>query len=140
MADKISLVDGAYEVLEKAFDANGKKSVPMAFGDLLLAVGKEVGITDEAKLLDVASKFYTALTLDGRFAIKENNTWVLREHEKFENVNIDMNDLYSVDDDDTDADDSDDKGEEKEDKDDKEIEEDIDDDKESSSDDEDENN
>lgn len=139
MADKISLVDGAYEVLEKAFDANGKKSVPMAFGDLLLAVGKEVGITDEAKLLDVASKFYTALTLDGRFAIKENNTWVLREHEKFENVNIDMNDLYSVDDD-TDADDSDDKGEEKEDKDDKEIEEDIDDDKESSSDDEDENN
>jgi len=135
MADKISLVDGAYEVLEKAFDANGKKSVPMAFGDLLLAVGKEVGITDEAKLLDVASKFYTALTLDGRFAIKENNTWVLREHEK-----IDMNDLYSVDDDDTDADDSDDKGEEKEDKDDKEIEEDIDDDKESSSDDEDENN
>ncbi len=69
----------------------------MAFGDLMVAVGHELGYDSEEALLKVASRFYTDLTLDGRFVIKENNTWVLREHELFENVHIDMNEVYSLD-------------------------------------------
>ena len=140
MADKPSLVDAAYDVLSKAYAANGSKSTPMAFGELLLGVGQEAGITDENQLLTLASKFYTALTLDGRFVIKENNTWVLREHEKFENVHIDMNDVYSEDEDDDDDGKTDDDKSDKED-----IKDDGDDsgeegDKESDSDDDDDNN
>jgi DNA-directed RNA polymerase subunit delta len=90
-----SLVNAAYDVLTKKYAEHG--SEPMPFSDLLLAVGQEIGVEDEEALLKLASRFYTDLTLDGRFVIKENNTWVLREHEKFENVHIDMNEVYSID-------------------------------------------
>ena len=43
------------------------------------------------------------MTVDGRFVIKENNTWVLRDHELFSNIHIDMNAVY-VDDEDKDVD------------------------------------
>ncbi len=102
MADKKSYVDVAYDVLKDSYEKNGKKSVPVAFGELLLAVGQTLGINEEEELLKIASKFYTALTMDGRFVIKENNTWVLREHELLDNIHIDMNDVYSEDDEDED--------------------------------------
>lgn len=93
MPAKKSLVDAAYDVLTRRYDEK-KESVPMAFTDLLLAVGQELGIVEESDLIDIASKFYTALTVDGRFVIKENNTWVLRDHELFSNIHIDMNAVY----------------------------------------------
>lgn len=93
MANK-SLMNIAYEVLTQAYLDNGNKSVPMNFGDLLLAVGKEAGMEDERELEKIASRFYTDLTLDGRFVIKGENTWVLREHELYKDVHIDMNDAY----------------------------------------------
>lgn len=96
MPARKSLVDAAYDVLTRRYDEK-KESVPMSFSDLLLAVGQELGITDESDLIDVASKFYTALTVDGRFVIKENNTWVLRDHELFSNIHIDMNAVYADD-------------------------------------------
>lgn len=88
-----SLVEAAYDVLSRRYEEK-KESVPMPFSDLLLAVGQEIGMTDENDLLDIASKFYTALTVDGRFVIRENNTWVLRDHELFSNIHIDMNAVY----------------------------------------------
>lgn len=94
MTESKSLVDIAYDVLRQEYEEKNS-SVPMPFGELLLAVGKVLGMTDENRLIDLASRFYTALTTDGRFVIKENNTWVLREHELYENVHIDMNDVYS---------------------------------------------
>ena len=93
---KKSFVNAAYDVLAKKYDEE-KASVPMPFGDLMVAVGHELGYDNEEDLLKIASRFYTDLTLDGRFVIKENNTWVLREHEMFENVHIDMNEVYSLD-------------------------------------------
>lgn len=95
MAESRSLVDIAYDILTQQYEANGNKSIPMPFGELLINVGRVIGTTDENHLIDLASRFYTALTTDGRFVIKENNTWVLREHELYENVHIDMNDVYS---------------------------------------------
>jgi DNA-directed RNA polymerase subunit delta len=98
MAEKRSYVDVAYDVMTKAYSDNGNKSVAMKFPELLVQVGNEMGITGDKELLAIASRFYTALTMDGRFVIKENNTWVLREHEKYENVHIDMNDVYDEED------------------------------------------
>ena len=44
------------------------------------------------------SFFYTNLTLDGRFVCVGDNKWNLRERVKFENVHIDMNEIYADDD------------------------------------------
>jgi DNA-directed RNA polymerase subunit delta len=92
-----SLVNAAYDVLTKKYADDGNKSVPIEFPDLLVAVGQELGYETEEELLPIASRFYTDLTLDGRFVIKEGNTWVLREHELFENIHIDMNEVYDLD-------------------------------------------
>ena len=92
-----SLVNAAYDVLTKSYADAGNKSIPCDFADLLKAVGQELGYETEEELLPIASRFYTDLTLDGRFVIKEGNTWVLREHELFENIHIDMNEVYDLD-------------------------------------------
>lgn len=94
---KKSLVDTAYDVLTKRYAEMGKKFTPIPFSDLTLAVGEELGYESDEELLKIASRFYTELTLDGRFVIKGNNTWVLREHELYANVHIDMNEVYSLD-------------------------------------------
>lgn len=103
MSNNISYVDLAYQILVDKYNADSKnsggKSVPMKFLDLLKEVGDRLGFTTEDEFLNLASKFYTALTLDGRFVSKENNTWVLREHEKYEDVHIDMNKIYTEDED-----------------------------------------
>lgn len=99
MANNKSYVDLAYDVLVEKYNENGK-SVPMAFNELLYAVGQNIYGHDDLtegeqeELLKLASKFYTAITLDGHFVAKENNTWVLREHEKYEDIHIDMNKIY----------------------------------------------
>ncbi|MCH3966142.1 MAG: DNA-directed RNA polymerase subunit delta [Bacilli bacterium] len=130
-----SYIEVAYQVLSDAYKAN-KKSEPVKFSDLLLEVGKRVGVTDEETLIEDASRFYTALTSDGRFVIKGNNTWVLREHEKFEDAHIDMNEVYSEDD----ADEEDEEKKDDSDSEDKEPEEEKDEEEAPAEEDEDENN
>lgn len=44
---------------------------------------------------DHQSLFYTNITLDGRFITVGENQWDLRSRHKFENVHIDMNDIYA---------------------------------------------
>jgi DNA-directed RNA polymerase delta subunit len=79
-----------------------------------MKVGESMAITDEKTLTDMASKFYTALTMDGRFVLLENNTWVLRQLICFEDVHIDMNDVYSGDEDEDSDEDEDETHAEKE--------------------------
>lgn len=109
---KQSYVEVAYEVLTEVYDSaptvNGKKeNYALAFGELAGLVCERMGITNQDDMLKIASKFYTALTLDGRFVLREDNTWVLREHELFDTVHIDMNSVYSEDDDDKENEDED---------------------------------
>ena len=92
-----SLVDLAYEVRTNLDAKEGKDFKPVSFGELLRKVGNLRGITDENELIARASHFYTELTLDGRFVVRENNTWSLREHEKYADAHIDRNDAYSYD-------------------------------------------
>ena len=48
------------------------------------------------------SKFYTQLSLDGRFITLTDNFWDLRSRHKFEQVHLDMIDAYSDEDDEID--------------------------------------
>ena len=73
MNTNVSLVDVAYKVMS---DRYLKDQNPVSFSDLLIEVGKELDIKEEEELMELASRFYTALTLDGRFVIKENNTYL----------------------------------------------------------------
>ena len=94
MDNKISYLDQAYEILLARYTSLKDKFTPMPFNELLDSVSQKVKSTEEEKK-ENASRFYTALTVDGRFVIKENNTWVLKEKELYENVHIDMNGAYS---------------------------------------------
>ena len=94
MENKMSYVDLAYEILLSRYSTLKDGFTPMPFNELLDGVSKKANSTEEEKK-ENASRFYTALTVDGRFVIKENNTWVLKEKELYENVHIDMNGAYS---------------------------------------------
>ena len=95
MSTKESLVDTAYEILtERYADGSIDREKGFSFAALLQEAGARIGLESEEELSKVASPFYTSLTIDGRFVNKGNNSWVLREHELFENVHIDMNDAY----------------------------------------------
>ena len=95
MSEK-SLVTTAYELMSEAYDRGDR--APKPFLELCSEICDRLGLSEE-EFTRLVSRFYTDLTLDGRFVIKENNTWTLREHEKYKDVHIDMNDVYSMDDD-----------------------------------------
>ena len=84
-----SFVDTAYELVVKNGD-----SVP--FATLWNGVCEELGLTEEDRVNRV-SYFYTQLTLDGRFVTLGENVWDLRIRHTFDKVHIDMNEVYSED-------------------------------------------
>ncbi len=82
-----SMVDVAYSVLKE-----GNKQY--SFKELFEEVATKLEFSDEEKLNRI-SKFYTNLSLDGRFVTVGNNEWDLRENQTYDKVHIDMNDVYS---------------------------------------------
>ena len=84
-----SFVDTAYDIVVK----NG---VELPFATLWNNVCEELGLTQEDKVARV-SYFYTQLTLDGRFVTLGENVWDLRIRHTFDKVHIDMNEVYSED-------------------------------------------
>lgn len=82
-----SMVDVAYSVLKE-----GNKQY--SFKELFEEVAAKLEFSDEEKLNRI-SKFYTNLSLDGRFVTVGNNEWDLRENQTYDKVHIDMNDVYS---------------------------------------------
>lgn len=84
-----SLLDYGYDVLLG-------KSEPVKFIDLFNEVISVSGLelTDEEKKRRM-SKFYTQLSLDGRFITLTDNYWDLRARHVFEQVHLDMIDAYS---------------------------------------------
>lgn len=86
-----ALVDIAYDILYAKLSQ--KNSQPLSFIDLCQLVCKETKLTED-ELAEIVSSFYTDLTQDGRFVIKNNNTWSLKEFEKYSDVHIDMNQAY----------------------------------------------
>ena len=84
-----SFVDTAYDIVVK----NGAE---LPFATLWNNVCEELGLTQEDKVARV-SYFYTQLTLDGRFVTLGENVWDLRIRHTFDKVHIDMNEVYSED-------------------------------------------
>lgn len=90
-----ALIDYAYDILRERY-ASVKDADPITFMQLCRDICERANISEEDFAKEVSS-FYTDLTLDGRFVIRENNTWSLKEYEKYENIHIDMNDVYELD-------------------------------------------
>ena len=64
--------------------------------NMLAEICEELGLTQEDRVARV-SYFYTQLTLDGRFVTLGENVWDLRIRHTFDKVHIDMNEVYSED-------------------------------------------
>ena len=82
-----SMVDVAYDVITENHRI-------MNFQDLYSEVASKLGFLDEEKL-DKISKFYTNLSLDGRFVTLGNNEWDLRTNQTYDKTHIDVNDVYT---------------------------------------------
>ena len=89
--------------LDVAFELVSKKKAPVVFAKLWEEVSQIQGLTEEESRAKM-SRFYTALTLDGRFITLGDNTWDLRSRHTFDKVQIEMNSVYSYDEDDNDVD------------------------------------
>lgn len=87
MDNKKSMIDVAYELMLKK-----KKAID--FQKLWKEVSEVKGYTQE-EVDEKQSLFYTSITLDGRFITTGENKWDLRSRHKFEDVHIDMNDIYA---------------------------------------------
>lgn len=80
--------------LDVAFELVSRKKNPVVFSKLWEEVSQMQGLSEE-EAKKRASKFYTALSLDGRFITLGDNTWDLRSRYTFDKVHIDMNEVYS---------------------------------------------
>ena len=80
--------------LDVAFELDSRKKNPVVFSKLWEEVSQIQGLSEE-EAKKRASKFYTALSLDGRFITLGDNTWDLRSRYTFDKVHIDMNEVYS---------------------------------------------
>lgn len=86
MTAKKSMADVAYDYLSKQ-----KKAIP--FKELWNVVSKETNIGN-----DRVASFYSDLSIDGRFAQLEGNKWDLKNHLRFADTQINLDEL-EVDDD-----------------------------------------
>lgn len=91
-----SLIDFGFDVLSGSKD-------PVKFIDLFNESIKLSGLTlTEQETKVRMSKFYTQLSLDGRFITLTDNYWDLRSRHVFEQVHLDMIDAYSDEEDEVD--------------------------------------
>lgn len=82
--------------LDVAFELVSKKKNPVEFLKLWEEVSSIQGLSKEEAMQKVG-KFYTQLSLDGRFVTLGENTWSLRERHSFDKAHIDMNSVYADD-------------------------------------------
>lgn len=94
MENSKSMLDVAYEI---ACENNG----PISFKDLVREVASRLAMNEE-ELNKRISRFYTNLSLDGRFVTLGENVWDLRNRHTFDKVKIDMKDVYKDPDEDED--------------------------------------
>ena len=83
-------------LLDYGFDVLSASKEPVKFIDLFRKSLELSGLElSEAELKVRMSKFYTQLSLDGRFITLTDNFWDLRSRHVFEKVHLDMIDAYS---------------------------------------------
>lgn len=84
-----SKTDIAYEIIKES-------NSELSFNFLWEKVCEKLNFSKD-RADELISPFYTDLSLDGRFITLGENTWDLRERHSFDKVHIDMNDIYSSD-------------------------------------------
>ena len=90
-------------LLDYGFDVLSASKEPVKFIDLFNKALELSGLElSDADLKIRMSKFYTQLSLDGRFITLTDNFWDLRSRHVFEKVHLDMIDAYSDEDEETD--------------------------------------
>lgn len=90
-------------LLDYGFDVLSASKEPVKFIDLFNKAVSLSGLElSEQDLKTRMSKFYTQLSLDGRFITLTDNFWDLRSRHKFEQVHLDMIDAYSDEEDEVD--------------------------------------
>ena len=90
-------------LLDYGFDVLSASKEPIKFIDLFNKAVELSGLQfSDADLKIRMSKFYTQLSLDGRFITLTDNFWDLRSRHVFEQVHLDMIDAYSDEDEETD--------------------------------------
>ena len=94
MENSKSMLDVAYEI---ACENNRQ----ISFKDLVSEVASRLAMNEE-ELNKRISRFYTNLSLDGRFVTLGENVWDLRNRHTFDKVKIDMKDVYKDPDEDED--------------------------------------
>ena len=82
-----SMIDTAYSILAAS-------EGPISFKELWekIKAALEIGPDEEASRI---GHFYTDISLDGRFVEGKDNTWNLRSRTPYDNVHIDMSDVYT---------------------------------------------
>ena len=90
-------------LLDYGFDVLSQSKEPKKFIDIFNEAVKLSGLElSESDLRVRMSKFYTQLSLDGRFITLTDNNWDLRSRHVFEQVHLDMIDAYSDEDEEVD--------------------------------------
>ncbi len=79
------------EAAERALIAEGKE---LKFADLWGKVKADLEITPEEEEHRIG-RFYTDLSMSGRFVVLGENVWDLRTRHTYDKVHIDVNDVYS---------------------------------------------
>ena len=83
-------------LLDYGFDVLSASKEPVKFNELFKKAVELSGLElSESELKVRMSKFYTQLSLDGRFITLTDNFWDLRSRHVFEKVHLDMIDAYS---------------------------------------------
>ena len=82
-----SMVDVAYSILKN-------EGSILSFTELFDKVAEKLELTESEKN-DRISSFYTDISLDGRLVNVKDNKWDLRVNQKYENVHMDINDVYA---------------------------------------------
>ena len=82
-----SMVDVAYSILKN-------EGSILSFTELFDKVAEKLELTESEKN-DRISSFYTDISLDGRLVNVKDNKRDLRVNQKYENVHMDINDVYA---------------------------------------------
>lgn len=80
----VRTVDIAYDYLKQ-------QNHSVSFKELWKVVREQLHF-DEKSAANKISRFYTDLTMDGRFATVENNDWDLKSHIHYEEINLQEDD------------------------------------------------
>ncbi|HOM32896.1 MAG TPA: DNA-directed RNA polymerase subunit delta [Bacilli bacterium] len=80
--------------IEIAYTLLKEHGESLSFYDLWQGVVNEHEYS-EAEGHDLISRFYTALTMDGRFVNLGDNMWALRENVLFDDIALPLNEVYT---------------------------------------------